>query len=679
MSDDALTRLAEAAGLLVHWEDAAGAPQTVAPDSLRAILTAMGLACASPAEIVESGERLQHEAAAGLSFVTATVGEPVRLPSPSDASPRLVLEDGTVCGLAVSQADGGWSFQAPQTPGYHRLEVGGTEVTLAVAPSRGFTVADAAPGRRMWGVAAQLYSLRGRRSEPFGEFGALADLARALGTRGADALAISPAHALFAADPSRFGPYAPSTRLFLNLLFADPSALFADAPKGDPGGELIDWPTAGAAKMARLRALFARFGSEGAAHDRAELEGFRRAGGEDLERHARFEALHTCFHAETGARGWQDWPEAFHDPAGPAVEAFAAAAAVEVDFHIFLQWFADRSVAHAQAAAKASGMAIGLIADLAVGMDAGGSHAWSRPQDLLVGLSVGAPPDLFQPAGQDWGLAAFSPAALRRSGYDAFRSTLRVAMKHAGGVRIDHAMGLRRLWLTPSGASPAQGAYLQYPFEDMLRLIALESSRAGAIVVGEDLGTVPHGFRDETTAAGMMGMRVLWFEREGAHGFQPPSAWTPDAMAMTSTHDLPTVAGWWRGCDIDWMQQLNRKASRADPSEERAAREADREALWRACIEAAAADGPQPPPSGEREAVDAALDYVARSACALAVIPLEDLLGEIEQPNLPGTIDEHPNWRRRLPAAADVLLREPRVAARIDRLARERPSREPTA
>ena len=680
MSDAVLTDLAEAAGLLVDWEDAAGAPQIVAPDSLRTILSAMGLACSSAAEIAESRERLQREADGAVrGFVTATAGNRVRLASASVAPPRLVLEDGSDGEISVSQVEGGWSFEAPQTPGYHRLEVGGREVTLAVAPPRGFTLAEAAPGRRMWGVAAQLYSLRGRRSEPFGEFGALADLARVLGRQGADALAISPAHALFAADPGRFGPYAPSTRLFLNVLFADPSTLFADAPKGEPGPELIDWPAAGAAKMVRLHALFARFRSEGAAHDRAELEAFRRAGGEDLERHARFEALHARFFAETGAQGWRDWPQAFHDPAGAEVAGFAAAHADEAEFHVFLQWVADRSLAHARAAAKAAGMAVGLVADLAVGMDAGGSHAWSRPQDLLAGLSVGAPPDLFQPAGQDWGLAAFSPAALKRSGYDAFLSTLRVAMRHAGGVRIDHAMGLRRLWLTPCGASPAQGAYLQYPFEDMLRLIALESSRARAIVVGEDLGTVPQGFREETTAAGIMGMRVLWFEREGAHGFQPPSAWKQDAMAMTSTHDLPTVSGWWRGRDIDWMQQLGRKASRADPAEERAAREADREALWRACAEAGAAEGPQPPPSGEQEAVDAAVDYVARSACALAVIPLEDLLGEIEQPNLPGTVDEHPNWRRRLPAASDVLLQEPRVAARVERLARERPSREPPA
>jgi 4-alpha-glucanotransferase len=672
VSDAALRALAVAAGLQPDWQDAAGEAKQVAPESLRAILTAMDLDCSSDDDLAASRERLRQEARdATVGFMTATAGERVRVPQGAHA--RLVLEDGTSQDLALSEVDGVLGFQAPHTPGYHRLETGETTVTLAVAPRRAFTVADAAAGRRLWGAAAQLYGLRGRRSEPFGEFGALADLARALGRKGADALAISPVHALFAGDPSRFSPYAPSTRLFLNPLFADPSVLFADAPKGDPGNELIDWPEAGGAKMARLRDLFHRFQAEGAGSDLAHLAAFHRAGGEDLERHARFEALHAHFLAERGAAGWRGWPRDVHDPAGAAVSAFAAAHEGEIAFHVFLQWLADRSLACAQAAAKGAGMAIGLIADLAVGMDAGGSHAWSRPHDLLDGLGVGAPPDLFQPAGQDWGLAAFSPSALRRSGYDAFLSTLRVAMRHAGGVRIDHAMGLRRLWLTPHGASAAQGAYLQYPFEDMLRLITLESFRARAIVVGEDLGTVPSGFRDVTMAAGMMGMRVLWFERDGRNGFASPSSWTPEAMAMTSTHDLPTVAGWWRGRDIDWSERLDRQGRHADAAEARADREGDRERLWRATVDAGVAEGPQPPPSGEQDAADAAIGYVAASACALAIVPLEDLLGEVEQPNLPGTIDEHPNWRRRLPAASDVLLQAPRVAARVERLARERP------
>jgi 4-alpha-glucanotransferase len=318
-------------------------------------------------------------------------------------------------------------------------------------------------------------------------------------------------------------------------------------------------------------------------------------------------------------------------------------------------------------------MAVGLISDLAVGMDAGGSHAWSRPHDLLGDLSIGAPPDVFQPAGQDWGLTTFSPRTFRRTGHEAFSATLAAAMRHAGGVRIDHAMGLRRLWLTPRGATPEAGGYLSYPFEDMLRLIALESWRRRAIVVGEDLGTVPEGFREATTAVGMMGMRVLWFERQADEAFAPPVSWSRDAMAMTSTHDLPTVAGWWSGRDIDWMEQLNRKSRHDDPAAERAARETDRERLWRAAASAGVAQGAQPPLSVTEDAVDAAVALIGGSGCDLAIVPVEDLLGLVEQPNLPGTIDEHPNWRRRLEGAPDVLLEAPDAARRIEGLRRERP------
>ena len=674
MSDAALTDLARLAGLQPEWRDAAGDPKTVTVESLRAILTAMGLACDGEGEIAQSRERLAAEAKeAQRGFVTVTAGDWTATQLPLEASFELVAEDGARRPARLRREGDTVLLQGPEQPGYYTVEDGEGGLRVAVAPRRAWTVADAAPGRRVWGVAAQLYALRGRRPAPFGDFGALGDFARAIGRRGAEALAISPVHALFAADPSRYSPYAPSTRLFLNVLFADPAVLEPQTPADEPGPDLIDWPTAGAAKLLRLRGIHDRFIAAATPADRAALDRFRTAGGADLEGHARFEALHAHFMAKTGAKGWQAWPHAFHDPRSPSVAAFTRDHAAEVDVHVFLQWLADRSLAAAQAAAKDAGMAVGLIADLAVGMDAGGSHAWTRPADLLAGLSVGAPPDVFQPAGQDWGLAAFSPQALRRSGFDAFIATLRAAMKHAGGVRVDHAIGLRRLWLTPHGIDAHAGAYLSYPFEDMLRLIALESWRHKAIVVGEDLGTVPDGFREETTDMGMFGMRVLWFEREPDDGFIPSKRWSADAMAMSSTHDLPTLAGWWSERDIDWMERLDRKGRHADTSVERAAREADRERLWRACEAAGVAEGPQPPRSGAQDAVDAALAYVAEAGCEIAIVPLEDLLGLEEQPNQPGTIDEHPNWRRRLAADPQTELSAPRVAARIARLNQARP------
>ena len=235
-------------------------------------------------------------------------------------------------------------------------------------------------------------------------------------------------------------------------------------------------------------------------------------------------------------------------------------------------------------------MRIGLIADLAIGMDAAGSHAWARPSDLLTGLAVGAPPDINMPDGQNWGLVAFSPRALIETGFEPFIATLRAALRHAGGVRIDHAMGLMHLWLIPHGSSAAEGAFLNYPLEDMLRLLALELHRHGAVVVGEDLGTVPPDFRARLEKAGVGGMDVLWFQRDDKD-FLAPSAWRADAMAMTTTHDLPTVAGWWSGADIEVRSNLG--TVRED---EVANRAWDRGLLWQAFVNEGVAAVERPAP-----------------------------------------------------------------------------------
>jgi 4-alpha-glucanotransferase len=310
-------------------------------------------------------------------------------------------------------------------------------------------------------------------------------------------------------------------------------------------------------------------------------------------------------------------------------------------------------------------MRVGLIADLAVGMTSSGSHAWSRQSDILVGLKVGAPPDLFNARGQDWGLTTFSPHALRAGGFEPFIATLRAGMRHCGGVRIDHAMGLMRLWLIPEGAPPLDGAYVAYPLDDLLRLVALESLRHQAIVIGEDLGTVPAGFRERLAAIGIAGMRVLWFEREQAR-FLASRDWPSESTAMTSTHDLPTVAGWWRARDIAVRAQCGLVA---DYEAEQAAREADRAALWSAFAASKAAHGPPPLPDCPARAVDAAVRFITCTPAPLVVLPLEDALAVEDQPNLPGTIDEHPNWRQRYDEDAAVLLDDETVRARLAGLA----------
>ncbi|HSU06512.1 MAG TPA: 4-alpha-glucanotransferase, partial [Acetobacteraceae bacterium] len=282
------------------------------------------------------------------------------------------------------------------------------------------------------------------------------------------------------------------------------------------------------------------------------------------------------------------------------------------------------------------------------------------------------PPDLFSPNGQQWGITTFSPRALKATGFAPFIATVRAALHHCGGVRIDHAMGLQRLWLVPDGVSAAEGAYLSYPLTDMLRLLALESQRHQAIVVGEDLGTVPEGFRDQLDAHGVAGMRVLWFEKAGEE-FAQPDQWDHSALAMTSTHDLPTAASWWRGADINLRAEhgvLGNRQRREDLEHER---EGERRALWQAFDKADVARSGPPAQDSPGPFVDAAVRFVARTACQLALLPLEDVLGSDEQPNLPGTIDQHPNWRRRTGQPAATLLDDPAAARRINDVAQERP------
>jgi 4-alpha-glucanotransferase len=492
---------------------------------------------------------------------------------------------------------------------------------------------------------------------------------------------------MFSADPARYGPYSPSSRLFFNPLYADPAIVFGpervrasaqklgldERAKGLEAQPLVDWAESTAAKLALLRCLFEDLWDDVDASDFGDaFASFRSKGGALLEKHARFEAVHAWQLQKDRSRwNWRSWPKPWQDPDSEEVRRFAQAHRREVAFHLFLQWLADASLAAAQTRTRVVGMGIGLIADLAVGMDAGGSHAWSQQTDILVGLNVGAPPDLFNPQGQNWGLTTFAPWTLRTVHFAPFLATLRAATRHAGGVRIDHAMGLTRLWLVPEGASPAEGAYLTCPCTDFLRLIRLESHRHRAIVIAEDLGTVPDGFQDNLAKSGINGMRVLWFERDEDGAFRPPSAWSVEAAAMTSTHDLPTVAGWWRGTDIETRHRLTR-ASRPDvESEEQNQRAADRGMMWDALRSAEVAQGTASAASIDG-VVDAAIRFVAETPSELALIPFEDMLGQADQPNLPGTVAEHPNWRRRYRAEASSMWDRPEVARRARLLTKER-------
>ncbi len=684
MSDEEIRGLARAAGLAETWTDALGIPQQVSIDSLRRILSALGLPAATSGDIEESRRKL-GPANTLPPLVTMKVGSRLTLPARAGGAARgqITYEDGSVATLRFSIRGEKLLGPTLDRVGYHRLEFGERHVTVAVAPPRCLTIEDRAQGKHLWGVAAQIYSLRRPGDGGIGDATAVRHLVEGAARHGADAVALSPVHSLFAADPGRYGPYSPSNRLFFNPLFADPEIVFGPERvaqhrhdgEGVEHATLVDWRPAGEAKLTLMRRLFDDFEARDLARGTGlakAFDGFVREGGELLQGHALFEALHgKWLRAEPALGFWRNWPPAFRHgltrAENPEMAAFRAAEASTIRFHLFLQWLAARSFEAAQEAAVGAGMKIGLISDLAIGMDRAGSHAWSRQGDLLLGLNIGAPPDEFNRAGQDWGLSGFSPRALVATGFDPFLSTLRAAMRYAGGVRIDHIMGLRRLWLVPEGASSADGAYLDYPLDDFLRLLALESHRHGAVVIGEDLGTVPRGFRRRLAEAGIAGMDVMWFERNRG-SFRTPGRWRRDAVSMTTTHDLPTVAGWWRGSDIEVRGALGLSA----PGEAKE-RQSDRRRLWQAFTVAGAAQGPLPAPDDPVPAVDAALGFVASSPAPLMLAPLEDLLGLADQPNLPGTIDQHPNWRRRLEPPAAKLFDDPAVAGRAATIVARRP------
>jgi 4-alpha-glucanotransferase len=691
MNDEAVRDLASRAGIAVEWHDVGGCKHMVTPDVLRQILDALGLPSSTRGDLVASRKLLGRRSTVQAlpPLITATAGRPTRLDvGASEARhARLMLESGDERDLSLLPVRGRLRVPSVSETGYHRLLIDDRDIVLAVAPSRCHTIDDAVPDARLWGIAAQVYAVRHHGDGGIGDASGIAALADLAGSRGADALALSPLHALFTADPSRFGPYSPSSRLFLNPLHASAALVFGEEPVARAMAEtqaaermaraeassLIDWHEAATAKLGMLRALFDAFVVEPGASIAlaADFAQFRADGGNLLAQHAIFEALH-AEQSKAGAGDWRRWPVDLRDPTSATVAVFAASHEREVLFHNFLQWLADRSLAVAQGRARQAGMRIGLISDLAVGMDPTGSHAWSRQGDVLGGLSIGAPPDMFNPRGQDWTLTGFSPRALINGGFAPFLATVRAAMRHTGGVRIDHVMGLTRLWLVPQGGTPSDGAYLSYPLTDLLHLLALESQRHQAVVVGEDLGTVPGGFRETLETAGVHGMRVLWFERAG-HAFSPSDAWDGSAVAMTSTHDLPTVAGWWHGSDISARAACGRLGVGVREADVAAERATDRAALWDAFVQAGLTNDRVPLPDDTPSVVDAALRFVARTGSPLCMVPIEDVLGQEEQPNLPGTINEHPNWRRRLKVEAKSLLDEPRAAARVERLAADRP------
>ncbi len=518
----------------------------------------------------------------------------------------------------------------------------------------------------VWLLAVQLYGVRSRRNWGIGDFSDAAALLRLAAQNGAAGIALNPLHALLDGQAS---PYSPSSRLHLNALAID-----VERVPGFPGldalglrGEverlracdLVDYPGVTAVKHAALRAAYAAFRNQGGA-ERKDFEAFRRKHGDPLACFAAFEALWRRFRAP-----WWEWPQPFRRPGPDVLAALRESADKDVEFAEFVQWQADRQLGECRDLGRRLGLPIGLYLDIAVGVIPDGADCWGQQDALMRGLSVGAPPDYYNPAGQNWGLASFHPAALVRSDFSLLRETLRASMRYAGAVRLDHVLGLNRLFVIPEGCDARNGTYVRFPLEAMMAVVAQESVAARCLVIGEDLGTVPEGFRDIMADWGLWSYRVALFERADNGEFIPPQAYPERALVSFNTHDMATFAGWLGGHDLAVKHAIG-----VDPGEDAQAREHSRRALGAALARCEL---------GHELSFAAATRFMARTPSRLLVISAEDVLGVRDQPNMPGTVDEHPNWRRKLPIdleeladsaslrmIADVLAQEGRSWADVD-------------
>jgi 4-alpha-glucanotransferase len=603
-------------------------------------------------------------------------------------------------------------FVLPRTlpQGYHTLLLAldghkPYETRLIVAPPRAWLPPEMADDQRLWGIVCQLYSLRSAGNWGIGNFADLGEVARLAAEQGADIIGINPLHALFPINPEHASPYSPSSREFLNTIYIDTQAVpdFAACAEAQAmvaapdfqarlerarASELVDYSAVSALIMPVLEVLYAHFREHHLARgtERARaFHAFRRsfeqgADPQVLENFAVFMALQESFAASDPALlDWQTWPQEYHDPDSPAVHAFAADHVERIEYHIYLQWVADTQLGEAMAAAnRAAGGTVRLYLDRAVGVGADSAAAWSDHVARLLPISVGAPPDPFNQLGQNWGLKPYSPIRMREDAFKSYIAVLRSNMRHAGALRIDHIAGMRRLYWVPVGQSADRGAYVRYPLEEMLRILALESHRRECLVIGEDLGTIPEGLSEALNAANVLSYRVLQFERYDNGLFRDARDYPRAALVTAGTHDLPTLGGMWTGRDLEWRQRLDLYRDADARRRDVEARVTDRRRLVDALIHAGLWPA-EPPTDTETHPLDAALlaaihAFLARTPCALMMVALEDVLGQVEQMNLPGTIDEHPNWRRKLHPSLDEVFRDPAVLAALAAVRAERGS-----
>ena len=717
--NDALARLARAAGIEHGYWDGLGTWRDLEDDTAVALLRALGL---DPAGDLEGQARELEEGTAARLLPPVLIVQaaaeadaacvvPLSLPQRLCGSAQrwtLTLESGATmqCESLPAPGDGPGSafvrgaetwlhcsidLGAPVPPGYHRFALaadgaaGDMTTALIVAPARCYIPAALAAGGRCWGIAIQLYSLRSARNWGIGDFTDLARLAAIAGRAGAAVIGLNPLHARHLARPDEASPYSPSSRLFLDAMYLDVEAISdfagcvdAAAIVRDPAfrarrealraAPLVDYGGIALLKLPVLEALHRHFraecanaGSVGGGRAR-EFAAFRQRHGEPLARFAEFEALRLQLRVAAGALpAWHEWPAEWRDPSGPALAQFRIDAAERIEFQCYLQWQAELQLDAAAAAARAAGLHLALYRDVAVGAAHDSAESWGDQALIAQGISVGAPPDLLSRNGQNWGLPPWNPRALAARAYAPFAALLAANMRDAGALRIDHVMALTRLFWIPEGMPGTSGCYVRYPFEELAAIIALESVRNRCLVIGEDLGSVPDGLRERLHGLGFLSYRVLIFERHwrGDGSFKRPPEYPAQALATVATHDMPTIADYWNGTDI-----ARRAALGLFPKPQLREQEAERRTAERAGILALLGElGLAPAAAADAGQVAASLHAaIARTPAMLAVVQLDDLLGEIEPANIPGTHREYPNWRRKLSRPIEDIAEDPRLA-----------------
>lgn len=689
MENKALEQAAREAGISSGFINAHGKQQAIAPQTKRELLAAMGWVA----------ER--HPVVTPVPAVKVFVsGSRLALPvgGEGEYAWTLKLESGATQQGRIS---GKMTLALPgKIPaGYHQLtltqDAQQWDCRVIVAPKRCYEPDALLAGKKLWGACVQLYTLRSENNWGIGDFGDLRLLLKKVAERGGAFVGLNPIHALYPANPVAASPYSPSSRRWLNVIYIDVSAvddfrlseaaqqwwslpLTQQRLQGVRANDWVDYGEVMPLKLEGLRLAYTQFLRRKAQDPQVKsLAAFVKQGGESLYLQAAFDALYEHLAKETDvALGWNRWPAQYHDARGPAVRAFCEQHAQDVEFYLWLQWLAETQFSQCYEVSQQGEMPIGLYRDLAVGVVEGGSETWGDGELYCLKASVGAPPDILGPLGQNWDLRPMDPHVMVKRGYQPFIDLLRSNMTSCGALRIDHVMTLLRLWWIPAGETADKGAYVQYPVDDLLAILALESQRHHCMVIGEDLGTVPVEIVSKLREGGVYSYKVLYFERDEENNFRAPQSYPVQAMATITTHDLPTLRGYWQSDDLALGKSLGLYRDEDVLQELYADRARARQGLLDGlhhydCI---------PKKTGRKAALmemtpvlNRGLQrYVADSACALLGLQPEDWLDMDAPVNVPGTSDEYPNWRRKLSTSLEEMFADEQVNKLIKDLDKRR-------